>query len=200
MKNLFRETPEAIENTLKIAEACDLELELGSINLPSFPLPEGENYDNYLISLCHKGLRRRYQTVNREIHDRLDMELKVIQGMKFAPYFLVVADLVAFARQQGIPVGPGRGSAGSSLVSYCLGISSIDPLKHNLLFERFLNLERPDLPDIDLDFCYIRREEVISYLYNKYGAARVAQIGIFNTFGARGAVRDAGKALGLLRV
>ena len=204
MSNLFRETPEAIRNTLKISEECNLELKLGSPHLPFFPLPPGVTHDEYLASLCQKGLSRRYgnlirENLTREIRNRLEKELKIIREMKLAPYFLIVADLVAFAREKGIPVGPGRGSAGGSLVAYALGITSIDPIEHQLFFERFLNPERPDLPDIDLDLCQRRRDEVLSYLHKKYGAEHVAQIGIFSTLGARGAIRDAGKALGVPR-
>ncbi len=195
MKKIFREIPEAIENTLKISEECNLDLNLNSISLPAFPLPNGITYDGFLDSLCRQGLSERYPTVTREIKDRLEKELKIIRKMRFASYFLIVYDLVTFARKQGIPVGPGRGSAGGSLVAYVLGITNIDPIKHNLFFERFLNPERPDLPDIDLDFCQSGRFEVLSYLIEKYGSNNVAQIGIFSTMGARGAIRDVGKAL-----
>lgn len=197
MRNLFREIPQAIENTLKISEECNLELHLGSFRLPFFPLPQGVTNDDCLASLCEEGLSRRYANLTREIRDRLERELRIIGEMKLAPYFLIVADLVAFARKKGIPVGPGRGSAGGSLAAYALGITEIDPIEHNLFFERFLNPERSDLPDIDLDLCQRRRGEVLSYLHKKYGAGHVAQIGIFSTLGARGAVRDAGKALGV---
>ncbi|AGL00566.1 DNA polymerase III subunit alpha [Desulfoscipio gibsoniae] len=197
MRRLFRETPQAIENTIKISAECNLELPLGSLCLPFFPLPEGVTYGDYLAFLCQQGLNRRYANLTREIRQRLERELKIIGEMKLAPYFLIVADLVAFAREKKIPVGPGRGSAGGSLVAYALGITSIDPIENQLFFERFLNPERPDLPDIDLDLCQRRRDEVFSYIHQKYGAGHVAQIGIFSTLGARGAVRDVGKALGV---
>lgn len=195
METLFRENPEAIENTLKISEECNLELNLGSLCLPVFPVPEGINQDDLLINLCRKGLYSRYPSLTREIKERLDKELNIIRKMGLVSYFLIVADLVSFARKQGIAVGPGRGSGGSSLVAYVLHITDIDPIKYNLFFERFLNPERPDLPDIDLDFCQRRRDEVLSYLSRKYGSGNIAQIGIISTFGARGAIRDVGKAL-----
>lgn len=199
MKYLFRETPEAVENTLKISRECNLELNLGAFCPPFFPLPQGVTPDEYLAALCQKGLKQRYSNLTWEIQQRLQKELEIIRKMKLAPYFLVVSDLVAFAREKEIPVGPGRGSAGGSLVAYTLGITGIDPIEHQLLFERFLNPERPDLPDIDLDLCQRRRDEILAYLYQKYGAEHVAQIGIFSTLGARGAVRDVGKALGVPR-
>ncbi|SFG41387.1 DNA polymerase-3 subunit alpha [Desulfotomaculum arcticum] len=197
MRYLFREIPQAIENTLKISASCNLALPLGSLRLPFFPLPEGVTHDDYLASLCQQGLSKRYTNLTGEIRQRLERELQIIGAMKLAPYFLIVADLVDFARQKGIPVGPGRGSAGGSLVAYALGITSIDPIENQLFFERFLNPERPDLPDIDLDLCQRRRGEVLSYIHQKYGAGHVAQIGIFSTMGARGAIRDVGKALGV---
>lgn len=197
MKDLFGEIPEAIENTLKISEKCNLDLGLGSVCLPGFPLDQGINHDDFLFHLCREGLATLYHPLTLQIEERLEKELKTIRKMRLAPYFLVVADLMAFARQKGIPAGPGRGSAGGSLVAYSLGITKVDPVKHNLFFERFLNPKRPDLPDIDLDFCQQRRNEVLSYLTEKYGAGNVAQIGIFSTLGARGAIRDAGKALGI---
>lgn len=197
MNDLFGEIPEALENTLKISEKCNLELDLGVVRLPDFPLDQWISHDDFLFHLCREGLTALYQPVTPQIEERLAKELETIRKMRLAPYFLVVADLVAFARGKGIPVGPGRGSAGGSLAAYCLGITHVDPIKHNLFFERFLNPQRPDLPDIDLDFCQERRHEVLSYLTEKYGAGNVAQIGIFSTLGARGAIRDAGKALGI---
>lgn len=197
MKSLFAATPEAIHNTVKISERCNINLTLGYARLPSFQLPAGySSHDDYLLFLCKEGLRARYKDSTDKIKTRLSRELRIISEMKLAPYFLIVADLVTFARKNGITVGPGRGSATGSLVVYLLGITDIDPLKYNLFFERFLNPERYDLPDIDLDLCSRRRAEVLSYLIKKYGG-NVAQIEIFNTLGARGAVRDVGKALGL---
>ncbi|NLI94098.1 MAG: DNA polymerase III subunit alpha [Peptococcaceae bacterium] len=197
MKDLFGEIPEAMENTLKISEKCNLELGLGSVRLPDFPLDQGISHDDFLFHLCREGLATLYHPLTVQIEERLEKELETIRKMRLAPYFLVVADLMAFARRKGIPAGPGRGSAAGSLVTYSLGITHVDPIKHNLFFERFLNPQRPDLPDIDLDFCQQRRNEVLSYLTEKYGAGNVAQIGIFSTLGARGAIRDAGKALGI---
>lgn len=197
MRELFRGTPQAIRNTLKISAECNLELNLGAPCLPLFPLPQGFTHHEYLTSLCHAGLSRRYAHITPEIRQRLATELNIIKKMHLAPYFLIVADLVAFARERGIPVGPGRGSAGGSLVAYALGITKIDPILHQLYFERFLNPQRPDLPDIDLDLCQRRRDEVLAYLHQKYGCEHVAQIGIFSTMGARGAIRDVGRALAL---
>lgn len=196
MRNLFREIPQAIENTLKISEECNLELNLGSFRLPFFPLPQGVTHDDFLASLCEEGLSRRYANLTREIRDRLERELKIIGEMKLAPYFLIVADLVAFTRKRTLWGRAGVRRGGGSLAAYALGITNIDPIEHQFFFERFLNPERPDLPDIDLDLCQRRRGEVLSYLHQKYGAGHVAQIGIFSTLGARGAVRDVGKALG----
>ncbi len=195
MKKLFWNNPEALTNTLKISQQCNLQLDFGTLRLPLFSVPDDLNQDEYLSQLCHKGMLKRYPSLTPEIQMRLEKELNIIRKMNMASYFLIVADLVAFARENGIPIGPGRGSAGGSLVAYVLGITNIDPIKYNLFFERFLNPERLDLPDIDLDFCQRRREEVLSYLYRKYGTDNLAQIGIFSTLGARGAVRDVGKAL-----
>lgn len=205
MTELFRETPEAINNTLRISEQCQLEIEFNRFRLPNFPVAgqyctsDGQDVsqDDLLLSLCRAGIRRRYPAVTQDIRDRMEKEIKIIREMKFASYFLIVADIVNFARSRGIPVGPGRGSAGGSFAAYVLGITNVDPIKHNLFFERFLNPERPDLPDIDLDFCQRRRDEVLAYLSEKYGSGNVAQIGIFSTLGARGAIRDTGKALGI---
>lgn len=205
MTELFKEYPEAIENTRRIADQCNLELELGKIQLPFFQLPLGETPDSYLKKLAEAGIARRYGNPssadggngsNEEISKRLRYELSVIEKTGFAPYFLIVQDFVNWAKENKIVVGPGRGSAAGSLVSYLLSVTDIDPLKYNLLFERFLNPERISMPDIDLDFTDTRRDEVINYVRQKYGDERVAQIITFGTMAARAAVRDAGRALG----
>ncbi|OGF74756.1 DNA polymerase III subunit alpha [Candidatus Giovannonibacteria bacterium RIFCSPHIGHO2_02_43_13] len=198
MKELFKDTPEAVENTLKIAEMCDLELELGKIQIPSFPMPPGETAISYLEKLCKEGLTKRYgKNPGKEIEDRLSYELSVLQKTGFVEYFLVVWDFVNWAKTHGIVTGAGRGSAVGSLVSYVLNISNVDPIKYNLIFERFLNPERIEPPDIDLDFADTRRDEVIEYVAEKYGRDHVAQIITFGTMAARAAIRDAGRALGI---
>jgi len=197
MAEFFKNTPEAIENTVKIAERCNVTIELGKIQLPYFEVPEKETPDSYLEKLCEKKLPERFgQSISEEIKNRLKYELSVIGKTGFAPYFLIVQDFVNWAKNNGIVVGPGRGSAAGSLVSYILSITDIDPLKYNLLFERFLNPERISMPDIDLDFADTRRDEVIEYLSKKYGTDHVAQIITFGTMAARAAIRDAGRALG----
>ena len=197
MKEFFKETPEAIENTLKIAKQCDVELKLGEIRLPFFKAPNGHTLESYLEYLCQEGLKKRYQTASPEIKERMEYELSVIKKTGFAPYFLIVQDFVNWAKNQKIVVGPGRGSAAGSLVSYLLNITDIDPIKYNLLFERFINPERVSPPDIDLDFADTRRDEVIRYVAEKYGHDRVAQIITFGTMASRAAIRDTGRALGL---
>jgi len=198
MKELFADVPEAIGNTLKIAEACRLELELDHLHLPDFPLPRGFTAkDDYLAHLAREGLARRYGHVTPGLESRLDYELGVIKTMGFAGYFLVVADLVHYAKSHQIPVGPGRGSAAGSLVSYCLEITDIDPIRFGLLFERFLNPERISMPDIDIDFSDRGRDEVIRYVIEKYGKDNVCQIITFGTMAARGVVRDVGRVLGM---
>ncbi len=206
MIKAFKEHPEAIANTLKIAEECNLKIELNKIELPIFPLPEKETADSYLRKLCLEGMVKRFPprlfneqergVKMKEIKDRLNFELKTIKKTGFASYFLIVQDVVNWAKKQGIVVGPGRGSAAGSLVSYLLNITNVDPLKYKLLFERFLNPERVSMPDIDLDFADTRRDEVIDYISQKYGSDHVAQIITFGTMAARAAVRDAGRALG----
>ncbi len=197
MTGAFKDCPEAIENTQKIVSQCNLEIELGKIELPNFFLPEKEKTaDSYLKKLCDKGLEKRYKKTTSEIKERLAYELDVIKKTGFASYFLIVQDFVNWAKDNGIVVGPGRGSVGGSLVAYLLNITSIDPLKYNLLFERFLNPERISMPDIDLDFADIRRDEVIDYVEQKYGQEHVAQIITFGTMAARAVVRDVGRALG----
>lgn len=198
MAELFKDHPEAIESTVKIAERCNVELEFGKIRLPSFPLPDGVNPMAHLRALIEERISRRYPNgATEEAKNRIEFELGVIDNMKFANYFLIVQDFINWAKERGIVVGPGRGSAAGSLVSYVLGITDIDPLKYDLLFERFLNPERIQMPDIDIDFTDLRRDEVISYVKEKYGENKVAQIITFGTMAARAAVRDAGRALGM---
>ena len=190
----FKETPEAIENTQKIAELCNFELELGKVKLPRFETPNGKTPDEYLKELCLEGLKRRYgEKVEENVLKRLNYELDIIKQTGFASYFLIVQDFVNWAKENRIVVGPGRGSVGGSLVAYLLNITNIDPIKYNLLFERFLNPSRISLPDIDLDFTDRRRDEVISYVTKKYGRDRVAQIITFGTMAARAVVRDVGR-------
>lgn len=178
---LFGEVPQAIRNTAEIADRCNVELEFGKYFLPDYAVPEGYNADTYLTELCYGGVRSIYGVPDDEVRQRLEYELGVIKQMGYSAYFLIVWDFIHFARQNGIPVGPGRGSAAGSLVAYSLGITNIDPLKYGLLFERFLNPERVSMPDIDIDFCYERRGEVIDYVVRKYGADHVAQIITFGT-------------------
>ena len=186
---------DALRNTLEVAGRCAVEIELGGILLPSFPTPEGRDAFDYLVSLCDEGLRRRYETVTPELDERLRFELKTIREMGFADYFLIVWDFISFAKRNGVGVGPGRGSAAGSLVAYCLDITDIDPIRYDLLFERFLNPGRKSMPDIDIDFSVEGRERVINYVAEKYGRDRVAQIITFGTMAARAAVRDAGRVL-----
>lgn len=193
----FADQPEAIENTLKIASDCNLELKIGQTEIPPFDLPQGENYDSYLYKLAQAGLKRRGLEKSEQAQQRLAYELKVIAQAGFSSYFLIVQDLVNFAKDSGIKVGPGRGSAAGSLTAYALRITEIDPLRFKLLFERFLNPDRIAPPDIDMDFSDTRRDEVLAYLRRKYGERRVAQIVTFGKMAARAAVRDAGRALGL---
>ncbi len=196
MSLIFAEWPEAIENTGRISEMCDLNLEFGRLHLPEIELPAGRTPDEYLADLCWQGLPKRYPDATEEVKERLIYELKVINETEFPNYFLVVWDLIRFVREQGILFGV-RGSAAASLVLYCLGITDIDPLKHKLVFERFLNVERKEMPDIDLDFQDDRREEAIHYVADKYGADRVAQIVTFGTMGAKGVLRDVGRVMGM---
>lgn len=197
MAAAFKNVPEALENTVKIAESCNVELEFNKLHLPQFNVPEEREPFEYLRSLCIEGLGRLPDTASKDpmYLERLDFELQVIKQMGYIDYFLIVWDFIKYAKDNGIMVGPGRGSAAGSLAAYCLGITSIDPLKYNLLFERFLNPERVTMPDIDIDFCYERRQEVIDYVVRKYGEDRVAQIITFGTMAARGAIRDVGRAL-----
>jgi len=197
MAALFPEWPEALENSLRIAKACDLSLDFEGYHLPFFEVPEGHTPQSYVAHLCQEGLQRRYAVVTPELEARLQYELDLIHRMGFDTYFLIVWDLVREAKSRGIMVGPGRGSAAASLVSYCLDITQLDPLAHGLIFERFLNPGRVTMPDIDMDFPDDRRDELIQYTIEKYGQDKVAQIITFGTMGARAAIRDAGRALDL---
>jgi len=205
MHELFAEVPEALKNTLAVAEKCNLLMEFGKLRFPAYQAPSGLSREQYLRQLCEQGLRDRYsiewrqpkEQGEKQIVDRVEYELKIIEKTGFASYFLIVWDFVNFAKSHGIPVGPGRGSAAGSVVAYLLRITDIDPLRYNLLFERFLNPERISPPDIDMDFCYNRRPEVIEYVRNKYGETSVAQIITFGTLGAKMVVRDVGRVLGL---
>ncbi|HUK83524.1 MAG TPA: DNA polymerase III subunit alpha [Verrucomicrobiae bacterium] len=205
MHELFAEVPEALKNTLAVAEKCNLLLDFGKLHFPAYQPPDGLAREQYLRQLCEQGLRERYgidwkspkSEQEKAIVERLEYELKVVEKTGFASYFLIVWDFVHFAKSHGIPVGPGRGSAAGSVVAYVLKITDIDPLRYNLLFERFLNPERISPPDIDMDFCYNRRPEVIDYVRKKYGDDHVAQIITFGTLGAKMVVRDVGRVLGL---
>lgn len=199
MRDLFKDYPEAIENTKKIAEMCNVELEFGNLHLPYFAIPDGFTNSSYLKKLVFDGLEKRFANDDRleEAKERCEYELSVIEKMGYVDYFLIVWDFIRFAKSQGIPVGPGRGSAAGSIISYCLEITDINPLDYNLIFERFLNPERVSMPDIDIDFCYERREEVIDYVVNKYGEDKVAQIVTFGTMAARNAIRDVGRVLAM---
>ena len=197
MRALFPYAAQAIENTQKIADRCNVEIEFGVTKLPHFDVPEGYDSWTYLNKLCHEGLVRRYPDKHEELLPKLDYELSVIQKMGYVDYFLIVWDFINYARTHGIPVGPGRGSAAGSLVSYTTGITNIDPIRYNLLFERFLNPERVTMPDIDIDFFYERRSEVIDYVIEKYGKDCVTQIVTFGTLAARGVIRDVGRVMDL---
>lgn len=197
MFDLFKEVPEAITNTLEIAERCNVDFEFGHLHLPNFPLPENMTDEQYLRKLCIEKITNRYPIMTDEINKRLEYELSIIHRMGYDSYFLIVWDFINFARSQNIAVGPGRGSAAGSIVAYILGITDIDPLKYNLLFERFLNPERVTMPDIDIDFCYIRRDEVIEYVKRRYGDDHVAQIITFGTMAAKGAIRDVGRVMNM---
>jgi DNA polymerase-3 subunit alpha len=196
MRSVFAHLDEAFDNTVKIAERCNVEFEFGNRKLPDFKTPNNEDHYEYFRRKCYEGLYRRYgDQPDRTVTDRLDYELSVIKRMGFVDYFLIVSDFVRYAKSKDIPVGPGRGSGAGSLAAYCIGITGIDPIKYDLLFERFLNPERVSMPDFDIDFCKDRRGEVIEYVIGKYGADHVAQIVAFGTMQARGAVRDVGRVL-----
>ena len=197
MAELFPYARQALENTQKIADRCHVEIEFGVTKLPHFEVPEGYDSWSYLNKLCFDGLKERYPQNHTELEDRLNYELGVIKEMGYVDYFLIVWDFIHYAREHDISVGPGRGSAAGSLVSYTTGITNIDPIKYNLLFERFLNPERVSMPDIDIDFCYERRQEVIDYVVRKYGEDCVTQIVTFGTLAARGVIRDVGRVMDL---
>lgn len=197
MKALFPYAWEAVENTQRIADRCHVDIEFGVTKLPHFEVPEGHDSLSYLNKLCYDGLIERYGEVNDELKERLDYELGVIQSMGYVDYFLIVWDFINYAKQNDIIVGPGRGSAAGSIVAYCLKITDIDPIKYSLLFERFLNPERISMPDIDIDFCFERRQEVIDYVGSKYGADKVVQIVTFGTMAAKGVIRDVGRVMDL---
>ena len=222
MKGLFPYAWEAVENTQRIADRCNVDIEFGVTKLPHFEVPVGFTSETYLYKLCYDGLKERYGTTKNNnaikvddilapdsymnqpagdtgqtLKERLDYELGVIKRMGYVDYFLIVWDFINYARNKGIPVGPGRGSAAGSIVAYCLHITNIDPIKYSLLFERFLNPERVSMPDIDIDFCFERRQEVIDYVGEKYGADKVVQIVTFGTMAAKGVIRDVGRVMDL---
>jgi len=198
MASLFKETPQALKTSLDILEKCNVVLDFDTLHLPHFTIPEEENIhslDEYLEVKAREGLKHRYKNISKKIEDRLSYEISIIERMGYAGYFLIVADFIDYARSHNIPVGPGRGSAAGSIVSYALGITDVDPLKYSLLFERFLNPERVSMPDIDIDFCYERRDEIIQYVKQKYGENNVTQIITFGSMNARAVIRDVGRVL-----
>ncbi len=198
MYDLFSAVPSACENTAKIAQRCQFAYEFGITKLPAFSAPNGEDNEEYFRRLCEEGMEKHYGTSpDNDVLERLEYEISVISKMGYTNYFLIVADFIAYAKSKGIPVGPGRGSGAGSIAAYCMGITGIDPLKYNLLFERFLNPERISMPDFDIDFCYERRGEVIDYVIRKYGADHVAQIITFGTMAARAAIRDVGRVMAI---
>ena len=197
MMRIFKDIPEAVMNARRIADMCNLDIKLGNTHLPKFAVPRRETAESYLRRVCMKGAKKRYGMITEEVRKRIDYELSVIEKLGYAAYFLVVWDIARFAWHNGIP-SVGRGSAANSIVSYCLGLTHVCPLKYNLFFERFLNLERKDCPDVDLDFCWKRRDKVLEYVYDKYGRDRVAMICTFNTFGMRSSIREVAKVHGLL--
>nr|MBU1327842.1 DNA polymerase III subunit alpha [Candidatus Omnitrophota bacterium] len=197
MKALFKDVPDAISNTIKIAERCNLELDFKKTFLPHYIVPHGVTREKYMKDLCEQNLLSRYKEITPKIKDRLENEFKVISKAGYTSYFLIVWDFINYAKSKGIAVGPGRGSAAGSIVSYLLGITDIDPLRYNLLFERFLNSERVSMPDIDIDFCYEKRGEVIDYVIQKYGKDNVAQIITFGTMAAKAVIRDVGRAMNI---
>ncbi len=196
MAELFRDIPESVTNTVEVAERCNVELELGELKVPVFPLPTGiETEEEYLTGLARDGMHSRFSEITPEIEKRLEYELGIIKQMGYSGYFLITRDFIHAAKERGIPVGPGRGSAAGSLVSYCLGITNVDPIEYRLLFERFLNPERVSMPDIDIDFCFERRPEIIDYVVQKYGKESVTQIITFGRMASRAALRDVGRVL-----
>ena len=197
MYELFSDTPEALENTAKIAQRCQVDFVFHDLKLPRFDVPEGKTAPEYLRELCYAGFAKRYPNPQQAWKERLEYELSTIETMGYVDYFLIVWDFIRYAKEHDIIVGPGRGSAAGSMVSYCLNITTIDPLRYDLIFERFLNPERVSMPDIDVDFCYERRQEVIDYVIEKYGEDHVAQIITFGTLAARAAIKDVGRALAM---
>ncbi len=198
MESVFPGLQEAFDNTVKIAQRCNVEFEFGNIKLPRFVAPGGQDNTQYFKNLCYSGMKRHYgENPPDAVRERLEYELNVITSMGYVDYYLIVFDFINYAKSVGIPVGPGRGSGAGSIAAYCIGITGIDPMKYNLLFERFLNPERVSMPDFDIDFCYERRQEVIDYVVRKYGSDHVAQIITFGTMAAKGAIRDVGRALGM---
>ena len=197
MRTIFAFAPQAIDNTARIAERCNVEFTFGEYHLPEFVPPEGKTCAEYLREIVEAGLKERYENIEPELLERMNYELDVIENMGYVEYFLIVWDFINYARKNNIAVGPGRGSAAGSLVSYCLKITDIDPIKYTLIFERFLNPERVSMPDIDIDFCIERRGEVIEYVKQKYGRENVSQIITFGRLKAKAAVRDVGRALNL---
>jgi DNA polymerase-3 subunit alpha len=197
MAEIFADHPEALANTVRIAERCNVTMDFGKSRFPVFHPPEGKGREGYLRELCEEGFHRRYGQGTPELHERLDYELGVLEKLGFTSYFLIVWDFIHFAKQRGIPVGPGRGSAAGSMVAYVLGITDLDPVRYGLIFERFLNPERVSPPDIDVDFCQARRGEVIEYVRQKYGERCVSQIVTFNQLGAKSVVRDVARVLGM---
>ncbi|MFA7411407.1 MAG: DNA polymerase III subunit alpha [Tissierellaceae bacterium] len=197
MKDIFADNLEALENTAKIADRCNVDLDFNTLHLPEYKVPDGYTNEAYLRHLSLEGLKDRYEDISQEIMDRFEYEYRTIVEMGYTDYFLIVWDFIRFAKESNIMVGPGRGSAAGSVISYALGIIDIDPLEYGLIFERFLNPERVSMPDIDIDFCYERREEVIQYVVEKYGVDHVAQIATFGTMAARGSIRDVGRAINM---
>lgn len=197
MLALFYDVPEAVSNTQLIADKCNFEFEFGNTKLPYYETPNHMDHFEYFRKCCYDGLYKRYVNPPQEYIDRLEYELETVNKMGYTDYYLIVADFVSFAKRNGIPVGPGRGSGAGSIAAYCIGITDVDPMKYNLLFERFLNPERVSMPDFDIDFCYERRGEVIDYVTNKYGADHVAQIVTFGTLQTRAAIRDVGRVMGM---
>ncbi len=195
LRSLFPNVPEAFDNTVKIAERCNMEFEFNQYHLPSFPVPDGYTNEAYFRELCQKGFTERYPDAPDSYRERLEYEISVISRMGYVNYYLIVWDFIRYAKEAGIPVGPGRGSGAASIVAYCMHITEVDPMKYALIFERFLNPERVSMPDFDTDFCQERRAEVIDYVMAKYGKDHVAQIATFGTMAARGAIRDVGRAL-----
>jgi DNA polymerase III catalytic subunit, DnaE type len=197
MYELFPDDAQALRNTWEIANRCNVDFDFNTIHLPEYSVPENKAPSEYLRQLCQNGLVDRYKTIDPKLQERLDFELNVIENMGYVEYFLIVWDFIDFSKRSNIMVGPGRGSAAGSIVAYTLGITDIDPIKYGLLFERFLNPERVSMPDIDIDFCYEKREKVIDYVREKYGSDHVSQIITFGTLGARSSIRDVGRVMGI---